>query len=82
MNDQEESPFSKEVLHDLVSRQIEDQAASSKNEMATLFSTYFKALLGEGLPVELAEEMLLDYHWLFTASCFFKHGVFPSRRGC
>lgn len=77
--DEQESPISDSFLKELVSRQIEDQAASSKNEMANLFTTYFQALLSEGMPVELAEEMLLDYHWLFTASCFFKHGVFPAR---
>ncbi len=81
MPEQDESPFSESVLQDLVNRQLGDQVTSSASALANIVASYYQALLGEGLPIEMAEELTLDYHWLVNASVFFKDGVFPSR-GC
>lgn len=74
-----DQPFDESLLKRIVGTQQGDQFDETLRGMAKGMATYYRSLMESGLPQQMAEEMTLDYHWLFTGSLMFKNGGLPPR---
>lgn len=75
----EDKPFDDTTLGKILAAKTSDDAQVSYREMGAMMARYYQGMIEGGLSQELAEEMVLDYHWLFVGGMTFKNGGLPPR---
>lgn len=58
----------------------DDQTNAGIADLARMHATYYRVLVDNGVPLELAHEMTVDFHWLMSLSSSFKDHPNPPRR--
>lgn len=57
-----------------------DQNDEPVRQLARMLGVYYKALVDAGIPVDIAAQMLEDYHWTsFCCNTYRETGNFPPR---
>lgn len=77
----EKAPFDDESLKQIMRSREQDEFRATMKNIAQQIHAYYQALIADGMPPALAEEMALDYHWLMAGSSWFRNGGCPPRKG-